>query len=150
MKKTIILLVAVLLLHVSCKESAASKVKTANVEKAKERDVAAESLPVVSFDKEVFDFGTIDEGDIVETSFEVTNVGKSDLIISKAKASCGCTVPTWPKEAIKPGETATIEVKFNSRGKKNKQSKAITLTTNTINGREIVKISGFVTPKEKK
>ncbi len=150
MKKTIILLVAVLALHVSCKESAVSKVKSVNIEKAKERDIAAESLPIVSFDKEEFDFGTIDEGDIVETSFEVTNIGKSDLIISKAKASCGCTVPTWPKEAIKPGASAKIEVKFNSRGKKNKQSKAITLTTNTIKGREILKISGFVTPKEKK
>lgn len=150
MKKAYLYLVLVIFVAVSCKESAASKVKQDNVEKAKERDLKSESLPVIKFDKEVYDFGTINEGDVVEASFEVTNTGKSDLIITSAKASCGCTVPTWPKEPIKTGASAKIEVKFNSSGKKNKQTKAITLTTNTANGREYVKITGFVTPKEKK
>ena len=54
------------------------------------------------------------------------------------------------KNPIKAGASGKIDVKFNSRGKKNKQSKAITLTTNTAKGREFVKITGFVTPKEKK
>lgn len=150
MKKAYLLVVLLAVIAVSCKESAASKVKQDNIEKAKERDLKSENLPVVQFDKEVYDFGTINEGDIVEASFEVTNTGKSDLIITSAKASCGCTVPSWPKDPIKTGESAKIEVKFNSKGKKNKQTKAITLTTNTANGREFVKISGFVTPKEKK
>ena len=150
MHKLYIYFFVVTVAFISCKESAASKVKQNNVEKAKERDLKSESLPVAKFDTEVYDFGTIMEGDVVETSFVITNNGKSDLIITNAKASCGCTVPTWPKEPIKAGASGTIEVKFNSRGKKNKQSKAITLTTNTANGREIVKITGFITPKEKK
>jgi len=149
MKKILIPILVFTLGLTSCKESAASKVKQESVEKAKERDLKNESLPVAKFDKVEFDFGTIAEGDVVETSFVVTNSGKSNLVISNATASCGCTIPTWPKEPIKVGETAEIKVKFNSRGKRNKQSKAITLTTNTINGKEILKIKGFVTPKEK-
>jgi len=99
--------------------------------------------------KSNIDFGTVNEGDIVETIFKVTNSGTSDLIITDARASCGCTVPVWPKEAIKPGETADIGVKFNTTGKPNRQSKTVTLSTNTALGREILKISGMVSPKTK-
>jgi hypothetical protein len=149
MKKILIPVLALTLGLTSCKESAASKVMEVSSEKARERDSKNELLPVVKFDKVEFVFGTIDEGDVVESSFEVTNLGKSDLVISNASATCGCTIPTWPKEPIKVGETAEIKVKFNSGGKRNKQSKTITLTTNTINGKEFLRIKGFVTPKEK-
>ncbi|CAM1360225.1 conserved exported hypothetical protein [Tenacibaculum sediminilitoris] len=136
---------------VSCGQgNASSKVKKENIENAEKRDNSINlGAPVISFDKEEFDFGTVSEGDVVETTFVVTNTGKSDLIITNAKASCGCTVPSWPKEAIAPGETGNIEVKFNTSGKPNKQSKSITLTTNTETGREVIKISGMVTPKKK-
>tara|TARA_B100000809_G_scaffold263627_1_gene317333 strand:+ start:18439 stop:18891 length:453 start_codon:yes stop_codon:yes gene_type:complete len=150
MKKIIIALVTIVVVSVSCKKSAASKVKDQNIEIAKERDLKSENLAIVSFDKVSYDFGTIDEGDTIETSFIITNTGKSDLLISNAKASCGCTIPTWPKEAIKSGESSPMHVKFNSKGKRNKISKTITLTTNSGLGRETVKITGFVTPKAKK
>jgi len=55
-------------------------------------------------------------------------------------------VPVWPKEAIKPGETADIAIKFNTRGKPNRQSKSITLSTNTAVGKEVLKLSGMVIP----
>lgn len=145
-----IFLLFLVLATVSCKKSAVAKVDDKNVELAKERDVKYENLPVISFDKASYDFGTIDEGDVVESTFMIKNVGKSDLIIKNAKATCGCTIPDWPKEAIKSGESAPMKVKFNSRGKRNKISKTITLTTNTEKGREYVKITGFVTPKENK
>lgn len=148
--KNIILIVAVVVLSISCKESATSKVKTENVESAKIRDVNAENLAVISFDKASYDFGMINQGDVIETNFVITNTGKSDLIISKASATCGCTIPDWPKEAIKPGGSAPMNVKFNSRGKKNKISKTITLLTNTKSGKETVKITGFVNAPENK
>lgn len=148
--KNIILIVAVVVLSISCKESATSKVKTENVESAKIRDVNAENLAVISFDKASYDFGMINQGDVIETNFVITNTGKSDLIISKASATCGCTIPDWPKEAIKPGDSAPMNVKFNSRGKKNKISKTITLLTNTKSGKETVKITGFVNAPENK
>lgn len=137
---------------VSCKETnAASKVKEENLLNAEKRDNdISKGAPVVTFDRLEHNFGTVNEGDVVETSFIVTNTGKSDLVITNATATCGCTVPVWPKEAVAPGESAEIGVKFNTLGKPNKQTKAVTLYTNTATGREIVKITGMVVPKNKK
>ncbi|MFY7671498.1 DUF1573 domain-containing protein [Tenacibaculum sp. MEBiC06402] len=136
---------------ISCKKgNAAAKVKQENVTQANQRDKEiSQGAPEIAFDKEVYDFGTVEEGFVVETSFKVTNTGKSDLVITDAKATCGCTVPTWPKDPIKPGATAEIQVKFNTAGKPNKQSKTVTLTTNTSKGQEQVKVTGMVTPKSK-
>ena len=154
MKKIIVAIAFVASVGVmfSCKEgNATSKVKKENVVKAEKRDNdISKGAPVVSFDRTEHDFGTVNEGEIVETSFVVTNSGKSDLVITNAKATCGCTVPVWPKEPVAPGKSAEIKVKFNTNGKPNKQSKAVTLYTNTAAGREVVKIVGMVTPKVKK
>jgi len=103
----------------------------------------------IAFDKKIYDFGTVNEGDVVKTSFMVTNSGKTDLVITNAKGSCGCTVPEWPKTPIKPGDTAEIKVKFNTAGKPNRQQKTVTLTTNTETGREVLTLKGSVTPKAK-
>ncbi|CAM1367835.1 conserved exported protein of unknown function [Tenacibaculum soleae] len=130
--------------------NAASKVKKENIENAEKRDVSINAgAASISFDKEEYNFGTVTEGEVVKTTFTVTNTGKTDLVITNAKASCGCTVPVWPREAIAPGKTGEIQVSFNTNGKPNRQSKSITLTTNTKKGREVLKISGMVTPKNK-
>lgn len=153
MKKAIVAIAFVLTagVFVSCKETnAASKVKQENVVNAQKRDNdISKGAPVVAFDRLEHDFGTVNEGDVVETSFVVTNTGKSDLVITKATATCGCTVPVWPKEPVAPGESAEIKVSFNTNGKPNRQSKAVTLFTNTATGREVVKVVGMVTPKAK-
>lgn len=153
MKTSTILLAFTITLGIftSCDNStASSKIDKSNLDQAKKRDVEiSKGAATISFDKIEYDFGTVNEGDIVETIFKVTNSGTSDLIITDARASCGCTVPVWPKEAIKPGETADIGVKFNTTGKPNRQSKSVTLSTNTALGREILKISGMVSPKTK-
>lgn len=136
----------------SCtKESASAKVKAENVKNAEARDAAiSKGAPVIEWDKTEHDFGTIEQGDKVETVFTLTNVGEGDLIVTKAKGSCGCTIPQWPREAIALGETAEIKVVFNSRGKKNKTTNTITLTTNTATGNEVVRIKAFVNVPEVK
>src|SRR4051812_42817813 len=53
------------------------------------------------FEKEEYNFGTIKQGDKVEYDFNFVNSGKEPLVITDAHGSCGCTVPTWPKEPIK-------------------------------------------------
>lgn len=139
-----------MLLSISCKENATAKIDENNLEIAKERDAQfSDGIAAISFDKTEHDFGVISEGDVVETVFEITNTGKADLVITDAFATCGCTVPEWPKDAIKPNEKGQLKVVFDSNGKPNKQSKTITLVTNTENGRETVTISTFVTPKSK-
>lgn len=138
-------------LIVSCgKSNAKAKINKNNLEVAKTRDVdIKKGAALITFENKEFDFGTVDEGEIVETVFKVTNSGKTDLIIIDALTSCGCTVPVWPKKPIKPGETKDIEVRFNTNGKKNRQQKIITLLTNTESGREVLTLKGMVTPKEK-
>jgi hypothetical protein len=103
--------------------------------------------PVMTFDKLSYDFGTINEGEIVETVFTFTNTGSSDLIILNARGSCGCTVPDYPKDQpIAPGDSAEVTVKFDSNNKPNANNRSVTFTTNTEKGREVVQIRTFVTP----
>lgn len=97
-----------------------------------EADVQPEGpLPSFAFDESSFDFGTINEGDVVDHTFTFTNTGEAPLIISSATASCGCTVPQWPKEPIPVGGTGEIKVQFNSRNKPGIQNKTISITANT-------------------
>ena len=153
MKKNIILFA--LLITTTCLVScangnASTKVNKENLDNAKYRDTEIEKgVATISLDKREYDFGSVNEGDIVETVFKVTNSGDTDLVITDAKVTCGCTVPIWPKEAIKPGETKDVKVRFNTSGKSNRQQKNITLITNTLSGREILTLKGMVTPKAK-
>ena len=153
MKNITILLALVLTVSfTACKDggNATSKINKANLEKATSRDIEIKKgTALISLDKKVYDFGTVNEGDIVETSFKVTNSGKTNLVITNAQPSCGCTVPVWPKAPIKPGETGEVKVKFNTSGKPNRQQKTITLTTNTESGREVLTLKGSVIPKTK-
>ncbi len=109
-----------------------------------------DNLPFFEFVEEVKDFGQITQGEVVSTSFKFKNAGKSDLIISSAQGSCGCTVPEYPKAPIKPGEEAVIEVTFDSNGKSGMQNKTITLVANTIPNTKVIAIKGEVlTPTDK-
>ncbi|MDA3865307.1 MAG: DUF1573 domain-containing protein [Salinivirgaceae bacterium] len=88
------------------------------------------NAPKIVFEENTFDFNTITQGEVVEHKYTFKNEGKSDLIIRKVHASCGCTAIAPPKEAIKPGESSSIEMKFNSRGKLNRQHKTIRIYSN--------------------
>ncbi|MCB0401790.1 MAG: DUF1573 domain-containing protein [Flavobacteriales bacterium] len=77
------------------------------------------------------DFGTIDQDTKNTKVFKFTNTGKEPLIIEDAKGSCGCTVPTYPKEPIKPGETGEIEVAYSPGKQSGAQTKTVTITANT-------------------
>ncbi len=94
------------------------------------KEVAPEDAPVMKFDKEIFDFGTITIGDQVTHEFKFTNAGESPLIITNATATCGCTVPEYPTHPIKPGESGIIKVVFDSQGKLGVQDKVVTITSN--------------------
>ncbi|MFN8711721.1 MAG: DUF1573 domain-containing protein [Bacteroidota bacterium] len=89
------------------------------------------TAPVMSFDQTEFNFGTIKQGEVVTHEFRFRNTGKEPLIITNAQGSCGCTVPEYSKEPIKPGGTGTVKVTFNSAGKLNVQDKTVTITYDT-------------------
>ena len=101
-------------------------------------------MPAFSFKKEEHDFGILIDGEKVTYSFLFTNSGDAPLIISNAKGSCGCTVPNYPKEPIKQGATASIDVTFDSKGRVGKQSKAVTITANTNPNRKVIRIHSEV------
>lgn len=113
-----------------------------------ETDENTNKEPVISFDKKIWDFGTITDGEVVEHTFRFTNTGTNDLIISNASASCGCTIPEWPKEPIAPGEKGEIKVEFNSNGKKDMVTKDITILANTNPVKTILQIKVFVEKKK--
>jgi Protein of unknown function (DUF1573) len=93
-----------------------------------------EDLGSLQFVDTTHNFGKLKEGDIVEYDFAYTNKGKRDVIISEARASCGCTVPEYKHEAIAVAETGSIKVKFNSEGKHGMQHKTVLVTTNGYPG----------------
>jgi len=103
---------------------------------------------MIRYDSDRFDFGTADEGEVIKHVFKFTNVGKEPLLISNAKGSCGCTVPTWPKEPIPPGGTGEIKIEFNTKGKPGQQSKRVTVTANTVPTETFLEIKGEVRGKQ--
>ncbi len=149
MKKVFLLLVSFALVSfTSCNEDASKKVDENKVAEASEKTTQEEKFAVLTFDEKEHDFGNVEEGEVVEHTFTFTNTGDAPLIISNAKASCGCTVPSYPKnEAIAPGDQGEMTVKFNTRGKPNQQMKTVRITANTESGRETIRIKAFVNPK---
>lgn len=85
----------------------------------------------IEFESTIFNYGLIESGEVVQTVFSFTNTSDEPLIIQNAKGSCGCTVPEWPKEAIRPGESGQFVVRFDSKNKVGVQSKRVTITANT-------------------
>ena len=112
--------------------------------------VAGGKTTSAKFDETSYDWGTIAEGEKMTHIFKFKNTGTNDMIISDAHGSCGCTVPEWPKEPIKPGKSSQIKVIFDSKGKAGDQSKSVTITANTEPTNMVLMIKGKVTPKEEK
>jgi len=118
--------------------TATTSTTTTPAAKPNEPTVPAGPTTTIKFDKNEFDYGTIQEGDVVEHVYSFTNTGTEPLIISNAKGSCGCTVPQWPK--------------FDSKGKGKvgggNQSKRVTITSNTDPVNTYLTIKGVVEKPE--
>lgn len=104
----------------------------------------AQTSAKIVFEEETFDFGELPEGPKVETEFTFTNTGSEPLIISNAKGSCGCTVPSWPKTPLAPGETGVIKVVYNTARRPGSFTKTVTLTSNAETPTSVLKIRGSV------
>jgi hypothetical protein len=105
--------------------------------------------PKVSIQESNFDFGEVNQNDIVNHSYVLTNTGDDLLKILDVKASCGCTAANPEKNELKPGESTQIKVSFNSKGRKGPQTKTITVKTNDPNNSVVTfKLTGNVIVKE--
>lgn len=109
--------------------------------------VSTSTQDSIVFEKMVHDYGTIEQGGDGNCEFKFTNKGKLPLVLSNVKASCGCTVPEWPKEPILPGKNGSIKVKYNTANI-GSFGKTITVSSNAINSSVILTIKGIVTAKQ--
>ncbi|GHB77073.1 DUF1573 domain-containing protein [Persicitalea jodogahamensis] len=109
------------------------------------RDDLKSKIPVITMlSDSTYQFGDITEGDVVEHEFKFKNDGQFPLIINNVTASCGCTIPEWPREPIAPGAESSIQVRFNSKGKPGPQVKTITVFANTEPAYSELRIQGMV------
>ncbi|PPK86632.1 uncharacterized protein DUF1573 [Neolewinella xylanilytica] len=114
------------------------------------RNAVAESAPdsstaaTMDFAETEYVFGEVKEGTIVRHTFAFTNTGKLPLLITDARSTCGCTVPSYPKEPVAPGATGTVEVVFNTTHKYGRQRKPVTLTANTNPSITTIYVDGTV------
>lgn len=147
MKKIVnVILVTSLVVTFSCKKE--SNDSESSVVRSLQENAKVPKTKI-EFDREIHNFGQISQGEIVETTVSIKNVGENDLYIVDAHGSCGCTVPEVTKEAIEPGESAPIKVKFDSNGKSGEVTKTVMVTCNTAKVVENFKIKASIKTSDK-
>jgi hypothetical protein len=144
--KKILVLWAVMAFMISCNSNQKGGLNTGLVNNPATAagNTDPSQVPVIIFEKTTHDFGTLKDGEKVSYSFKFTNTGKSELVISNVIASCGCTVPTFPKEPIPPGQSEYINVQFDSKGRSGNFTKEVTIFANTIPNQMQLIIKGSV------
>ncbi len=167
MKKIALMLAAVALLFAACQTANKSKA-TANTDtktnssaptadanstlppqanNLPEWQKKAASLPAttVEWAQEVYNFEEVAMGTKVTHQFRFKNTGSKPLVLTRVKASCGCTTPSYSKEPVAPGEEGYIDVAFDTKGKKGRQVKTVTVTANLEgNTNKVLRIQGEV------
>jgi hypothetical protein len=101
------------------------------------------NAPEITFEKLVHDYGTVAYGGDGVCTFKFSNTGKEPLILQQPQSSCGCTVPTWPKEPVLPGESNEIQVTYNTR-KVGPINKTVTVRSNAKTNTVVLRITGKV------
>jgi hypothetical protein len=102
-------------------------------------------LPKMTFEADSLHFGTIAQGEKVRKTYVFENTGEAPLLIARVETSCGCTaMRDWPKTPISPGESAEIEVEFDSHNRSGFQRKTITVMANTVPSKNVVLLTGEV------
>jgi hypothetical protein len=105
------------------------------------------NAPEISFETETIDYGTIKQGEEGTRIFKFKNTGKEPLVISNARGSCGCTVPTWPKEPLMKGQTAELKVHYDTK-RVGAFTKTVTVESNAKTSSKVVTIKGTVEADE--
>lgn len=106
----------------------------------------AKALGILTFKTNVIDYGTVEKGTDKLRVFTFTNTGKAPVLISKVKTSCGCTVPSYPKKPILPGESASIDITYNTN-RIGQFTKTITVMSNAEEALQRLTIKGKVVAK---
>jgi hypothetical protein len=130
MKKVLILL-AVVFAIASCQNADKKIPSLSDDQKRNALRDSSNYTTIEWLDSTSQDLGTVKEGKMVEVSYRFKNTGTHNLIIANASASCGCTKPEIPEEAIAPGSEGVIKAKFDSKGRRSLNEKQIFVNANT-------------------
>ena len=161
MKKWLILIFSTIILF-TCNEVTTTNTDNDAVKQMEQEDIAniirnpvsaeeeidPDFVPKITFKKVLHDFGEMKEKDKKEYTFEFTNTGEVPLLISDARSTCGCTVPKFTKNYVKPGKSGKINVAFDSHNLIGTQTKPITIIANTYPRETVIHIKGFVNSGE--
>jgi hypothetical protein len=142
--KKIIIAAFTIILYAACNSGSNTGSNSDTTSNSAAVSIDTASAPVISFENMSHDFGKVKAGEKVSYQYKFTNTGKSPLIISNAIASCGCTVPDYPRTPVNPGGEGTISVVFDSAGKSGVQDKVITLTSNANPTTTLLHLTGEV------
>jgi len=107
-------------------------------------EVDTENVAKMEFEETAYDFGTVKKGTKVSHTYKFENTGKVPLIITDARSTCGCTVPTYPKKPIAPGKGGKIKVVFDTTNFSDRQGKPVTITANTYPNKTELMIKGNI------
>lgn len=141
MKNILIVLFVAFGLNTACNNAGTTK---ENNTEPTEEGAEVQGNGEISFEESVFDFGEIEEGEIVNHKFKFTNTGSEPVIISKVSASCGCTTPEYTSTPVAPGKEGEIAVRFDSNGQKGVQQKIVTIASNAKEKVITVQLKGAV------
>jgi hypothetical protein len=100
---------------------------------------------VITFAEVKFDYGEIPFKGDGDCEFEFRNTGKTPLVLTHVKSTCGCTIPEWPSEPIKEGEQGIIRVTYDTQ-RAGSFNKSIYVYSNANNGVQRLYILGRVNP----
>ena len=131
--KKIVLLAVLTIFGVTTSNAQAKKTVKKEVAKKETAPTKADSPKVdgagMLFENETIDYGTLPHNADGKREFVFVNNGNKPLIITNATGSCGCTVPSFPKEPIAPGARAVIGVKY-ATDRVGAFTKTVTVTSN--------------------
>jgi hypothetical protein len=147
MKK--ILYIIVLIAFVATSGNAQRSRQTTPTTPEKPAFVPTAQGPKIEFEKLVHDYGQVVQGANGDAEFKFRNVGSEPLVLSNVSASCGCTVPSWTRDPIMPGEEGVISVRYTNMHIIGNIGRAITVLSNSVEGadRITLRLAGNVNPK---
>jgi hypothetical protein len=132
-----------------CDNKDDGKLSTDLVTSPKSASETSNKQAAIKFDKEEHDFGSLLQGEVVSYSFHFTNTGNAPLLISSVNSSCGCTVGSYPREPIAPGKEGSIKVSYDSKSHHGMQNRTLTVMSNTMPAKNILRIKAKVqTPNQ--
>lgn len=140
----IALLFCLTIVMFSCQSDGNKQLSGNLVTSPKSAESSSDKKPVLTFDKNEFDFGKILQGEVVSYTFHFKNTGNAPLLITNVEKSCGCTASDYPREPIQPGESGEIKITYDSKGHHGFQSKVLIVKSNTMPSQTAIRIKAEV------